>query len=104
MTVRTPMAVRRPRKSLIVVASNLRASESHARTLARSLRQLGVETSYLGGVTDAGRIAATVRDVGADAVEVCLEAPGGARLLRDLLRELTEIGRRDVSIVVHRVP
>jgi hypothetical protein len=28
---------------------------------------------------------------------------GGVVLLRELLRELTGVGRRDVSIVVHRV-
>jgi hypothetical protein len=28
---------------------------------------------------------------------------GSVMLLRELLRELTNIGRRDVSIVVHRV-
>jgi hypothetical protein len=37
-------------------------------------------------------------------VELCLARSGGGVLvLRELLRELTELGRRDVSIVVHRV-
>src|SRR4051812_42615627 len=32
-------------------------------------------------------------------------SPGaGTVLLRDLLRRLTEVGRRDVSIVIHRAP
>jgi hypothetical protein len=32
-----------------------------------------------------------------------MSGSAGVPLLRDLLRQLLEIGRRDVSIVVHRV-
>jgi transcription antitermination factor NusA-like protein len=51
-----------------------------------------------------GRIAAVAATQRADAVELCVGSGGGkVPLLRELLRELIRIGRRDVSIVVHRV-
>jgi methylmalonyl-CoA mutase cobalamin-binding subunit len=61
-----------------------------------------VETVYLGREANAARIAAVVVDERADAVEVCLTGGGAVMLLRELLRELTRAGRRDVSIGVHR--
>lgn len=62
-----------------------------------------METVYLGREGNAARIAAVVVDERADAVEVCLTGGGGVMLLRELLRELTYAGRRDVSIGVHRI-
>ena len=57
----------------------------------------------MGREHDAGRIARVAAAEGADAVEVCLDpGAGGVRLLTQLLRELIELGRRDVSIVIHR--
>jgi len=72
------------------------------RALAASLNELGVETIYLGREQRADRIATVVVEERADAVELCLAGCGGVSLLRDLLRELINIGRRDVSIVVHK--
>jgi methylmalonyl-CoA mutase cobalamin-binding subunit len=62
-----------------------------------------VDVVYLGRENSARRIAAISAEEEADAVELCLERTGGVLLLRELLRELTQLGRRDVSIVVHRV-
>jgi methylmalonyl-CoA mutase cobalamin-binding subunit len=87
-----------------VLAASAQSDEGRARALADSLGELGIETMYLGREESAQRIAAVVADQQADAVELCLaRSGGGVLLLRGLLRELTEIGRRDVSIVVHRV-
>jgi hypothetical protein len=55
----------------------------------------------LGREQDGRRIAAAAARENADAVEVVLLG-GGVLLLRELLRELIRIGRRDVSIVAHR--
>jgi methylmalonyl-CoA mutase cobalamin-binding subunit len=99
----TPLAIRSPRKAVIVVVGDIRIGDRHAYALAQSLRELGVETSYLGRVDDAARIAELVCGEGADAVELLLGAAGGVALLRTLLRQLTDRGRRDVSIVVHRL-
>jgi methylmalonyl-CoA mutase cobalamin-binding subunit len=98
----TTMAVRRPRRSLVVLVGG---GQPHcARGLVTSLAEAGVEACYLGREDDAGRIAAAVVDGGADAVELCLShGGGGVAVLRKLLRELVELGRRDVSIVVHRL-
>jgi len=88
----------------VVLAASAQAGEGRARALAESLGELGVETTYLGREKSVQRIAAVVADQHADAVELCLARRGGGVLfLRGLLRELTEIGRREVSIVVHRV-
>jgi methylmalonyl-CoA mutase cobalamin-binding subunit len=73
-----------------------------ARALQASLGELGVETIYLGAEDRAHHIAAVADAEAADAVELCLVGGGGILLLRELLRELIRIGRRDVSIVVHR--
>jgi methylmalonyl-CoA mutase cobalamin-binding subunit len=87
-----------------VLAGSSRTGERAVRGLAASLGKLGVETMYLGREEDVRRIAAVVVEERADAVELCLARSGGGVLvLRELLRELTELGRRDVSIVVHRV-
>lgn len=91
------------RRSVVVLAGRDRVSERPARALAASLSQLGVATTYLGREDSAQRIAAVVSDQKADAVELCLGGGGGIQLLRDLLRELTDAGRRDASIVVHRI-
>jgi methylmalonyl-CoA mutase cobalamin-binding domain/chain len=85
-----------------VLAGTGSTTHRSARALADSLQQLGVETVYLGQEGNAARIAAVVVDERADAVEVCLTGGGGVMLLRELLRELTRAGRRDVSIGVHR--
>lgn len=93
-----------PHRSLVVLAGNLPAGESGARALADSLTELGIESTYLGREESPQRIAAAVEAERADAVELCLAGSGGVSLLRGLLRELAEIGRRDVRVVLHRVP
>jgi methylmalonyl-CoA mutase cobalamin-binding subunit len=102
-SARAPMALRRPRRSLVVFAGGVTASDRPARALERSLLELGVETHYVGRETNAGRIAALVSERRADSVELCLASGAkGVELLRGVLTELIAIGRRDVSIVVHR--
>jgi methylmalonyl-CoA mutase cobalamin-binding subunit len=96
------MAIRRPRKAVLVSAGNGPIDRGSLQALAAALAELGIESSQLGRETSAARIAATVLEQEADAVEVCLSGLGGIPLLRDLLRELIRAGRRDVSIVVHR--
>jgi methylmalonyl-CoA mutase cobalamin-binding domain/chain len=98
------MAVRRPRRSVVVVAGGLGTSDRAARALAESLDEIGIATTYLGREERAGYIAAFATEEKADAIELCLEAGGrGVLLLRELLRELIRVGRSDVSIVVHRL-
>ena len=98
------MAVRRPHRSLIVLATRPGTGERSARELAGSLAELGVEVIYLGRETSARRVAAAAVERRADAVELCLARDGrGVLLVRAVLRELIAIGRHDVSIVVHRV-
>lgn len=97
------MAIRRPRRSIVVWAGSGRTNDRPVRALAASLAELGVETIYLGNVQRADHIATVVVEERADAVELCLSGCGGVLFLRDLLRELIQIGRRDVSIVVHRI-
>lgn len=95
--------LRRPRRALIIFAGEASASDQPARVLEQRLIELGIETTYLGREGDAQRIAATVADERADAIEVCIGPRGhGVQLLRCLLRELIAHDRRDVSIVVHR--
>jgi methylmalonyl-CoA mutase cobalamin-binding domain/chain len=96
------MATRRPRKSLVVLACD-GAEDNSARLIATALAEIGVETTYLGREQTAERIARAAADERADAVELCLSQDAGVQLLRELLRELIRIGRRDVSIVVHRI-
>jgi methylmalonyl-CoA mutase cobalamin-binding subunit len=87
-----------------VLAASVEGGEGRARAVAESLGELGVEAMYLGREESVRRIAAFVAQQQADAVELCLaRSGGGVLLLRGLLRELTEMGRRDVSIVVHGI-
>jgi hypothetical protein len=72
--------------------------------LLATLAELGVEAVQLGQERDHRRIAEAVLECGADSVELYLGGRGGVPFLRALLRELIGLGRRDVSIVVHRVP
>jgi methylmalonyl-CoA mutase cobalamin-binding domain/chain len=88
---------------VVVLVGNVRTSDRGARALAGTLRQAGFEIVYLGRQRSARRIAAAADEAGADAVEVCLAGGGGLVVLRDLLRELRRLGRREVGIVVHRV-
>jgi methylmalonyl-CoA mutase cobalamin-binding domain/chain len=97
------ISVRRPRRAVVVLAGGGGMSDGPARGLLASLGELGVETVYLGREANARRIAAVVVEERADVVELCLAGAGGVLLLRELLRELNQIGRRDVSIVVQRV-
>jgi methylmalonyl-CoA mutase cobalamin-binding subunit len=97
------MGLRCPRRSVVVFAGPTTESDEPARVLQRSLRELGVHAKYVGRQDDASRIAEAVVAEGADAVELCLtRGSAGVLLLRELLRELIGLGRRDVSIVVHR--
>jgi methylmalonyl-CoA mutase cobalamin-binding subunit len=96
--------VHRRRRSVVVVAGDVRTGDARARALATWLDKVGVEATYLGRVDDAVSVAAAVCEQGADTVEVYVAPGGGVLVLRDLLRRLTEVGRRDVSIVVHRTP
>jgi hypothetical protein len=94
----------RPRRSVIAFTGLASASDWSARALERSLIELGVETTYLGRESDARLIADAVLREGADCLELCMaRGTPGVLLLRELLRRLTELGRRDVSIVLHRV-
>jgi methylmalonyl-CoA mutase cobalamin-binding subunit len=97
------MATRRPRRSLVVLASAGSQWEEPARALTQSLEQLGVEATYLGEQDDAQAIAAAVVDHRADGVDLCLTGGRGVLMLRELLRALVDLGRSDVSIVVHRL-
>jgi methylmalonyl-CoA mutase cobalamin-binding subunit len=96
------MAIRRPRKSVVALAGS-QATEDAAWALAASLEEVGVETICLGREESAQRIAAAVADAKADAVELCLAGGGAVMVLRELLQELIRVGRRDASIVVHRI-
>lgn len=78
------------------------AGEDPGRVLARALRELGVETTYIGKENDARRVVSAAVDHRADAIELCVIEGGGVPLLRQLVRELTSVGRRDLSIVVHK--
>jgi methylmalonyl-CoA mutase cobalamin-binding subunit len=94
---------RRQRTSVVVHVGEGRASDQGARALANALGEAGVEIVYLGREGSARHIAAVAADAGADAVEVCMAGGAGVVVLRDLLRELVRLDRREVSIVVHRV-
>jgi hypothetical protein len=75
------------------------------------VRQSGTSRTYssssppkfVGCLESPQQIASIVAEQRADAVELYLGAAGGVLLLWQLLRELIAVGRRDVSIVVHRV-
>lgn len=94
---------RRQHTSVVVFVADTRTSDRGARALASSLRNAGVETLYLGRETSARRIAASAANTCADAIEVCVAGGGAVRLLLDLLRELKQLDRGDLPIVVHRV-
>jgi methylmalonyl-CoA mutase cobalamin-binding subunit len=94
---------RRSRRAIVVLVGTPRTSDRPARALTESLAELGVHATYLGHQENAASIAAHAAAERADAVELCLCGPTGIPLLRELLRELIAVGRRDVSIVVHRV-
>jgi methylmalonyl-CoA mutase cobalamin-binding subunit len=93
----------RQRKSIVVFAGEARVSDDGARALAHSLGKTGIEAVYVGRQVNAPEIAASAIAAEADAVELCLAGAGGVRLLRELLRELDRLGRRELGIVVHRV-
>jgi hypothetical protein len=92
---------RRRRRSVVAVAGST-TSETAADRLLAMLTELGVQPTYLGREEDVGRIAAAVAEQRADAVDLCLGRHGGVVVVRNLLRELSRVGRRDVSIVIHR--
>ena len=92
-----------PRRSLVLLVGDERASEHGAKAFANDLAETGVEIVYLGRETNPRRIAARAAETNADAIEACVNGSGGIVFLRDLLRELIRIDRRRVSIVVHRV-
>jgi hypothetical protein len=96
-------APRRRRRALVVLAGDGRTGVRTTEALVRSLTEVGFETINLGREESAPRIAAIAATEQADTVELCLARPGGVLLLRALLRELIDVGRRDVSIVVHRI-
>jgi methylmalonyl-CoA mutase cobalamin-binding subunit len=96
------MAIRRPRRTVVVLAGTARIDDTSARVLTGKLRRLGIEARYLGREEDPRHLAIVAAEQRAETIELCL-AGGGVQFVRQLLRELTEIGRRDVSIVVRRV-
>jgi methylmalonyl-CoA mutase cobalamin-binding subunit len=96
------MAIRRPRRSLVVLAACAQTSDVSARALAASLAEMGIEAVYLGREQSARCIAVAAAEARADSVELCLPGGRGVLLIRELLRELIRVGRRDVSIVAHR--
>jgi methylmalonyl-CoA mutase cobalamin-binding domain/chain len=93
----------RKRTSVVVFAGEARASDRGAQALTAALSAAGIEILYLGRQSSAREIATCAAEVHADAIEVCVAGGGGVRLLRELLRELNELDRACVSIVVHRV-
>jgi hypothetical protein len=98
------MAIRPPRKAVVVLVGGAGPADNGVLSLLETLAALDVETLNLGREDSAKRIAAAVSKVQADAVEVCVGAEARtAGLLLELLRELIAVGRRDVSIVVHRL-
>jgi methylmalonyl-CoA mutase cobalamin-binding domain/chain len=96
-------AIRRERRSVVVMAGDGRTSDRGARALAQSLADAGTPILYLGRARSAQQIAHAAAEAEADAVELCLPGAGGVMLIRELLRELNGLGRRHVSLVVHRV-
>lgn len=71
--------------------------------MAASLAGVGIEAVYIGREGNPAQIARAAVSEAADAVELCLAGSGGVLIIRELLRELDRIGRRDVSLVLHRV-
>jgi hypothetical protein len=97
-----PRAGAGSRHCLVVLSGSTRTGERTALALVDHLAGLGVACTYMGRQERADLIAAAADEIQADAIELCL-GRGGVTLLRNLLRELTNCGRREVSIVVHRV-
>jgi methylmalonyl-CoA mutase cobalamin-binding subunit len=93
----------RPRRALVVLAGTARVCDSDVQTLISSLRELGIDATCLQDWHSVSRIAAAVADAQADTLELCVKGNSGVLLIRELLRELIAIGRRDVSVIVHRV-
>jgi methylmalonyl-CoA mutase cobalamin-binding subunit len=93
----------RPRRAVVAVIGEA-LDNDHAMALTESLAGLGIGANYLGRQDDAASIAQAVVHERADTVELCLGRGPGVLVLRELLRELIRVGRRDVSIVVHRIP
>jgi methylmalonyl-CoA mutase cobalamin-binding subunit len=91
-----------PRRAVVVVAGSVQTSERFIQVVTQSLDELGVDATFLGREGDAALIAAAVVAAAPDSVELCLAGGGGVVLLRELLHELIAVGRRDVSIVVHK--
>lgn len=100
--MKTQTSVRRPHKSIVVYAGQADPGEKYANAVRSHLRSIGVDATCLGCEPDARRIAAAVARQGADTVELCLPRGRGVPLLRELLQALTETGRRDARIVIHR--
>jgi methylmalonyl-CoA mutase cobalamin-binding subunit len=88
---------------VVVVVGSSAGGTRAGIALSSKLQELGIETIYLGREDSPRRIAAVAVERLADAVEICLARSTGIQLLRELLHELIDAGRRDVSIVVHRV-
>lgn len=90
-------------RSLVVLGGRGSAGEADVEPLLEILRQFGIRTKFLGREEDPRRIAEAASAEEVDTVELCLVGPGGIPMVRDLLRELIALDRRDVTIVVHRV-
>jgi methylmalonyl-CoA mutase cobalamin-binding subunit len=87
---------------VVVFLADERTNDRAARALLNSLGEAGIDVLYLGRQRCASRIAASAAATRADSVEVCMADGFGVVVLRELLRELTRLNRREVSLVVHR--
>jgi methylmalonyl-CoA mutase cobalamin-binding subunit len=101
----TTATVARPRKrSLVVLAGRGHVDERGAHALMKSLGHVGIEAIYLAPESSPRRIATAAVAEQADAIELCIATHGGGgSILRELLRELDRLDRRQVRIVVHRM-
>lgn len=86
-----------------MVAGYGRVNERGAVALSAELNATGFEALYVGEEQSAHRIAEIAAAENADAIELCLGTHGGVRILRDLVRELDRLSRRQVSVVIHRI-
>jgi methylmalonyl-CoA mutase cobalamin-binding subunit len=93
----------RQRRAVVALACGAANDDRGALALVESLTKMGVHAVYLGSEDSARRIADAVAEQQADSVELVLAGAGGVPLLRQLLRDLIDVGRRDASIVVHRL-
>jgi methylmalonyl-CoA mutase cobalamin-binding subunit len=98
------VSVRRSRRAVVALVGVSDLDAGRGWGVVESLTQLGVQTIYLGAEDSAHRIADAVVRHDADSVELCLIGGRGVLLLRELVRELIQVGRRDASIVLHRRP